>query len=219
MTFIRYISSAGSGKTYTLVREYLKIALREKGRYKKILAITFTNKAAAEMKDRILTSLQSLSKGENKNLELEIAEDTGMTSITKKSKRVLTAILHDYSNFSVMTIDSFFLRLLRAFSYEENIPAGFDVELDMEKISDVILKKVYDQFGRDRELTEIVLDFIISKIRAQKSFNIEKDLLKLESEIVNEKWNERSENLKEMEHGELRPALHKLDTIFIPLIE
>ncbi len=219
MTFIRYISSAGSGKTYTLVREYLKIALREKGRYKKILAITFTNKAAAEMKDRILTSLQSLSKGENKNLELEIAEDTGMTSITKKSKRVLTAILHDYSNFSVMTIDSFFLRLLRAFSYEENIPAGFDVELDMEKISDVILKKVYDQFGRDRELTEIVLDFIISKIKAQKSFNIEKDLLKLESEIVNEKWNERSENLKEIEHAELRPALNKLKKIFIPFIE
>jgi ATP-dependent exoDNAse (exonuclease V) beta subunit len=114
--FVVYKSSAGSGKTFTLVKEYLKIALSEKADqpqlFKKILAVTFTNKAAAEMKERITETLRVISGMDHKapslvadllckELEIQIEE------LITRSKKLLSQILHNYSDFSVSTIDSF----------------------------------------------------------------------------------------------------------------
>ena len=123
-SFINYRASAGSGKTYRLVLEYLALALDDtKGdRFKHILAITFTNKAAAEMKERILRSLKELSKGDNPVLKKNLLETApSLTGIEEKAGKVLKKALHDYSHFSVMTIDSFINRLVRSFTYETDI--------------------------------------------------------------------------------------------------
>src|SRR2546423_10443473 len=105
-----YKSSAGSGKTYSLVREYLKLVLPYPSNFRHILAITFTNKATDEMKSRILRSLIELSNGSNKNLEQELAKESPLSKldIKEQAQKCLNFILHHYSDFAVTTIDSFF---------------------------------------------------------------------------------------------------------------
>ena len=116
MSFTVYRSSAGSGKTYTLVKEYLKIALGTEApdTYRSILAITFTNKAANEMKERVLSALQDLYSeeeptGSSRFLVLDIRKESGLDPevIRKRSKRVLAHLLHHYSDFAISTIDKF----------------------------------------------------------------------------------------------------------------
>jgi len=110
-----YKSSAGSGKTFTLVKDFLTLALisDKPELVRNILALTFTNKAAQEMKDRILDSLHAFANGpiSGKNLalleslcaskKLKLSED----EIKKRSEKLLKYILHNYSSFSVSTID------------------------------------------------------------------------------------------------------------------
>src|SRR6056297_4069430 len=107
MAFHLYKSSAGSGKTYTLVKEYLKIILGNPEYYKKILAVTFTNDAAGEMKIRIISKLNEFSKENKDSLFFDIKEELDFSEeeLINKSKSVLKEILHSYSDFSVMTID------------------------------------------------------------------------------------------------------------------
>ena len=117
--FIIYKSSAGSGKTYTLTLEYLKLALRQPPTaFKQILAVTFTNKATQEMKERILDVLSRLSQqvdeAEFMDQELMKFLQVDAEGLKHKAKATLTAILHDYSHFSVSTIDSFFQKVVRA---------------------------------------------------------------------------------------------------------
>ncbi|MCP4147020.1 MAG: UvrD-helicase domain-containing protein, partial [bacterium] len=85
MPFVLYRSSAGSGKTYTLVKEYLKIALQNPEEFRTILAVTFTNKAAGEMKDRIMLSLKKLARGEDKNLEESLKQELDIEHIERAS--------------------------------------------------------------------------------------------------------------------------------------
>ncbi|WP_373399432.1 UvrD-helicase domain-containing protein [Algoriphagus halophilus] len=110
--FIIYKSSAGSGKTYTLTLEYLKLALQSPHAFKQILAVTFTNKATQEMKERILEELNRLRSKvdpqEKMDAELMKALDVDESGLKVLAQQTLTAILHDYGRFSVSTIDSFF---------------------------------------------------------------------------------------------------------------
>ncbi|HET6989716.1 MAG TPA: UvrD-helicase domain-containing protein, partial [Bacteroidia bacterium] len=141
--FTVYKSSAGSGKTFTLVKEYLRIALSDTADppqlYRKILAITFTNKAAAEMKVRIIDALKELSNPKAgivsslaKDLSAEMQLD-GFT-LASRSKTVLRAILHNYTDFAIGTIDSFTHRIVRAFAHDLRLPVNFEVETDADKL-------------------------------------------------------------------------------------
>ena len=125
-----YNASAGSGKTFNLVKEYLKILLTNDANdsYKKILCITFTNKAVNEMKSRIIESLNKLTKIDenlknNPLLEL-IKLETGLTSeqIQLKSISILKSILINYASFEVSTIDKFTQKIIRSFAYEIKLP-------------------------------------------------------------------------------------------------
>jgi len=219
MTFIRYISSAGSGKTYALVKEYLKLVLKNKWNFSSVLAITFTNKAATEMKDRIVKALKELSINKNEDLEKNIKEETDLKDIDKKSADVLSGILHNYSDFSVMTIDSFFYKLLRSFSYEEDIPAGFDVELNLKNINETVIRKIYSEVGVENVLTEIVLKFVLSKVYSEKSFDIEKDLRIFEQEITSERKEANLENLKTIDINSISSSVSKLKSVFYEFID
>src|SRR5258708_37142605 len=103
-----YKSSAGSGKTFTLVKEYLSLVLCNPNEYKHILALTFTNKATEEMKTRIVDALINLSQKKNQELRKLLAYELPNINIEANAQLALDNILHDYSNFSIFTIDSFF---------------------------------------------------------------------------------------------------------------
>src|SRR6056297_2636267 len=104
-----YKASAGSGITFQLVAEYLKLLLKNPFSYRHILAVTFTNKATNEMKSRVLGQLNKLAHEESSDYILLLQNETGLseTIIRKQSKQVLKNILHDYNRFSISTIDSF----------------------------------------------------------------------------------------------------------------
>ena len=108
MSLTVYKSSAGSGKTFTLVKEYIKLLILKPADYKHILAITFTNKATEEMKSRILSGLKSLSSGEGdellKVLKVELPASFGSETIAKNAKEAYLSIIHDYGRFEVSTI-------------------------------------------------------------------------------------------------------------------
>lgn len=110
-----YKSSAGSGKTYTLTTAYLKLALESPTAFTRILAVTFTNKATQEMKDRIIKELKRLKSGvdPNETMHRELLEKWQLSpkELSERATQVLTTILHDFGSFSVSTIDSFFKRL------------------------------------------------------------------------------------------------------------
>ncbi|NIM17990.1 MAG: UvrD-helicase domain-containing protein [Candidatus Aminicenantes bacterium] len=190
MGFMLYRSSAGSGKTYTLVKEYLKLVLEnpESEIFKHILAITFTNKAAGEMKDRILQALKNLAKGEDKILEkILLAENPDLRHIDKLSSEVLTAMLHNYSDFAIMTIDSFIHRVIKAFALEIGLPLNFGIDLNYEKIQEYVIEQLLASVGKDKYITDIILTFVFSRVQAEKSWNIEGDIKKFENELFNEK--------------------------------
>ena len=122
-TLTIYNASAGSGKTNKLTGIYLTTMLRSRYNYRRILAVTFTNKAAAEMKSRILNNLNKLAVGENSEYLPTLVKATYKTEelIRNEAKEILNSILHDFSRFSVSTIDSFFQKILRAFAREAGL--------------------------------------------------------------------------------------------------
>ena len=129
-----YKASAGSGKTYTLVREYIKKCISSDSHvsHKSLLAITFTNKAAAEMKSRIISTLFAFSVGKKIDFYEDLKTELCYTDqeFQKKSKKALSDIIHSYSSFSVSTIDKFIHSIIRNFIYELDLPSNFEVEMD-----------------------------------------------------------------------------------------
>ena len=110
-------ASAGSGKTYQLTLKYMCDVIQHPERYRNILAVTFTNKATEEMKSRILREIHTLASGGNSSYIGEIKRELGLSEaqIREGAKRARTRILHDFSRFTILTIDRFFQRILRAF--------------------------------------------------------------------------------------------------------
>lgn len=172
--FLVYKSSAGSGKTTILVKEYLKITLKNPGNFRNLLAITFTNKASREMKDKIILALKAFSEG-NLDYEInrEILKETGLTEdqIILKARQLLSLILHHYDEFSVSTIDSFVHQIVRSFASDLKLPQGFEVVIDENDIIPFIVGEVYDKLGEDRAFTEILLKFVLSQVDEEKRYD------------------------------------------------
>jgi len=201
-SFINYRASAGSGKTYQLVLEYLALALKKEDNFKHILAITFTNKAAAEMKERILRSLKELSKGDNEELKKNLLKKTpSLTNIEQQAGRVLKKVLHNYSGFAVTTIDSFINRLVRAFTYETDIPAGFDVELNLTRMDNHIVRNLLADIGVDSDTTRLILEFVMDRINRNISWRLEPGIRPLLSELSRERQESPLEKLSESDPG------------------
>ncbi len=183
-----YKSSAGSGKTYTLVKEYLRLAFASTTKYKNILAITFTNKAAAEMKNRILEALEGISKGEEEYNLLK----TELCQLTNKKEEqlqhdagiILRNMLHNYSDISVSTIDSFVHRIVRSFAHDLRLSMSFEIEMDSGKLLHDAVDLLLDRLSEsDAQITQAVLEFAETKIEDGKSWNIEFEIQKLGKEL------------------------------------
>ncbi len=173
MPLVVYKSSAGSGKTTTLVNEYLNIAIRKPADFKHILAITFTNKAAREMKERIILTLKKIAHGswkedpriQNLFQKTQLEEST----FVERSNQLLTLITHRYEDFSVSTIDSFVHKIIRTFANEVHLPPNFEVVIHNDDLIPDIMANLYEKVGNDATVTEILIRFVIEQSEGEKS--------------------------------------------------
>ncbi|MBX7180517.1 MAG: UvrD-helicase domain-containing protein [Bacteroidia bacterium] len=197
MAFSVYRSSAGSGKTFTLVKEYLKLCLRgmEQGdasTFRGILAITFTNKATAEMKNRVISSLEGLSSwpwnskvqamGEVLSAELQLSPSI----ITERSLRIFRTILHQYEDFSIQTIDKFTSKVIRSFARDLGLSQDFEVELDSEKVLTQAITKVLDEVANNEVLKIALTEFALDKLEGESSYKIFDNLFSFAKEQLKE---------------------------------
>lgn len=204
-SFNIYNASAGSGKTFTLVKEYLIILYTspKRDRYKNILAITFTNKAVGEMKTRIIESLAEFSKTEttpeNNPLLNVIIEETGFAPeiIRTKSTEILKSIIHNYAAFEISTIDGFTHRVLRTFARDLGIPMNFEVELGADEILMEAVDSLINRAGTDEKLTRVLVNYTLSKTDDDKSWDISRDLLSISKLLINENHQRSIQLLKD----------------------
>ncbi len=196
----QYKSSAGSGKTFTLVSEYLKIVIREPAEFRSVLAITFTNKATEEMKARIIGALSALAYLEGEELEkLDMFQMlkkyfTGKGlhfDISQRARTVLNLILSDYSNFSVSTIESFFQRVIRAFSKELNLPLGYEVDMKQDIVLERITQQTFREIGTHEKLTQVLRKLVERSMEEDKGWRIESKIKELGGEIFKEQFQEQ----------------------------
>ena len=189
-----YNASAGSGKTFNIVKEYLKILINgnQLDVYKKILSITFTNKAVNEMKSRIIDGLNDLTKileAKNNNPLVEcIKNETGLNDeeIQNKATSLLKSILINYAAFEVSTIDKFTQKIIRNFAYEIKLPLDYDVEINSKDILELAISNLIAQVGSDKELTDVLINFSFEKSANDKSWDIEYDLNNIAKLLLNE---------------------------------
>ena len=179
-TFQVYNASAGSGKTFTLVKEYLKVLLSSNDifRFQKVLAITFTNKAAAEMKARVLSNLEAFSEGEENDLFHAIQKEISIEKvmIQERSKKILGVILQNYAAFSITTIDSFTHKIIKSFAFDLGLSLNFEVEMDAVSLLSQAVDVLISKIGTDQKLTKLLIDFTLDKTDDDKSWDISRDL-------------------------------------------
>ena len=189
-TLTIYKSSAGSGKTYTLVKEFLKLVLVNPESYRNILAVTFTNKATDEMKQRIITTLDELRTNSNPSLVAELALELHKTNddLITAADSVLKKLLHNYSRFSIQTIDSFFNKTIRALARELKLPLQFETELNQKYVQQVIVEQLLSNVGIDEYLTKQLESFALSKVNDDKGWSIDRELLQISSELFKERF-------------------------------
>ena len=173
-----YKSSAGSGKTYTLSKNYIRLALKNKNYFRKILAVTFTNKAAEEMKSRILEMISSISAGEDKNLIIELSKYFNISSeeLSIKAKNLKTNILHNYSYFNITTIDSFFYSIIQSFTRDLKFRGKYNIEMDLEFVINEVVSSFLSDLNKGEKITKWLIDFSRDKINSGKDFMINNEL-------------------------------------------
>ncbi len=176
-----YKSSAGSGKTYQLVLNYLSLILKSQqpDKFKRILAITFTNKASKEMKERVLQGLRKLKEGTDHQFIKDYEATTGMPAheLAAKSEALLTRILHNYGHLNILTIDKFVHRIIRSFSRELGLTTNFELTFDFDTIIARCIDEVLRELGNDDQLTQILVNYYKQLIDQEDNPNIERALL------------------------------------------
>jgi len=184
-------ASAGSGKTYRLVRDYLACCLWENNPhyFKHILAITFTNLAAQEMKERILSDVREVAEGKGSmhGSLLEIIP-IAPEELERRARALGEAMMHRYEDFSVMTIDSFVNRLVRSFSKDLQWEEDFQIELDEEALLDEAISRLLNRVGRPEEeaLTAMLEGFVRQQVEEEKNAAIRHQLQAFSKQVTKE---------------------------------
>lgn len=199
-----YKASAGSGKTFTLTVEYIYLMVREhtEEEYKRTLAVTFTNKATAEMKGRILQHLYGIWKGlpssedyVTKILDKFHAENKDITvnELRQRSGTALTMILHDYSRFRVETIDSFFQSVLRSLARELGQSSKLQVDLNDMEILELAVDRMIDSLDLDSTLRKTVVQYVTDELDESGKWNIQASIKDFAKCIFQEDFLQRTQ--------------------------
>ncbi|MEM7485700.1 MAG: UvrD-helicase domain-containing protein [Bacteroidota bacterium] len=221
-----YNASAGSGKTYTLTKEYLKLLFSNDSptKFRQILAITFTNKAVEEMKTRILESLYDFGSIKNSadqgSLFHEICQDLSLSAqqLQSKSKLILKRILHNYSFFEISTIDKFNHKIIKTFARDLQLSQNFEVELDIEQLLEEAVGNLLERSGTEKALTDTLVAFALEKIDDDKSWNISYDLVEIGKLLFQENHASYLEKLESKSLGDFKQIQLKI-TKQIKLLE
>jgi len=201
-------ASAGSGKTFRLVGEYLKLLFAQPMSYRNILAVTFTNKATAEMKERILKELANLSNGgDSKYLEF-LKEFGNEQRIRARAPHILKLILHDYSRFSVMTIDSFFQKVIRSFAREIRLNASFRTEIDNRQALEDAVDLLFQEIDSNDLLMDWMVKFLEENLEEGKTWDFKKELLKFGQEVDKESFKLHGDEFLETLEGKAELGLY-----------
>ena len=194
-----YKASAGSGKTFTLAVEYIKLLVHNPTAYRHILAVTFTNKATGEMKERILCQLYGITVGDkdSRNYLDKICQETGYSEafVRERTGEALSNIIHDYNNFQVMTIDSFFQTVMRSLARELRLGASLNIELDTNSVLDAAVDKLISGLHIDSFVFGHILNYIEKLIAEDKTWKIIDAVKEFGREIWKEKFLENRESL------------------------
>ena len=181
-------ASAGSGKTYQLALKYICDIIERPERYRNILAVTFTNKATEEMKSRILREIHLLASGAKSPYVESICSTLGISE-DRARERALTArtkILHDFSRFSVLTIDRFFQRILRAFIKELGLDLNYNIELDtsllLERSADILVESI----AKNQDIRDWLVQYAEERLGDGTRWDMRKDLCTLGKELFKE---------------------------------
>jgi len=233
--FTVYTSSAGSGKTYTLTKEYLKLALGtdvSENRFnptyfRKILAITFTKDAAQEMKARVLSKLLAFINNQDTDLQTQIAQDLEipLEELQNRAKATFEQIIYHYSDFAISTIDSFTNRLVSAFTQELNVPMNYELDMDTDTLTANAADGLIAQVGMEgkEQVTNFLLKFVIDEIDNgtywkdihRKLADFTKDLYKEESRPIAKKLGQTQLPQYENCIGDLKKFVDDLETRLI----
>lgn len=192
-----YRASAGSGKTFTLTVEYIILLITDPGAYKHILAVTFTNKATAEMKSRILNTLEGIRDGSGDATDYfnMIRNSTEVASlgisdeeIRRRAGVALHNLSHDYSRFHIETIDSFFISVIKDLAHELNLPANLTIDLNSDEVLSEAVDNIIDNADTDDTTFRSILDFIREKIDEEKNWKLDEEMKDFGRNIFNEKY-------------------------------
>lgn len=202
-------ASAGSGKTFSLTAHYLTLLLSGETKYREILAVTFTNKATEEMKTRIMEVLKGFALGQEevedyRTLVLKAHPDLNKNLLQEKSERIYKKILHDYSRFSVSTIDGFVQKVIRGFAFELGLDSGYALEMNFEKVKNELADKLDEQMDSNPNLLQWIIDLAMDRISNNISWNYRNELIDLAGEIFKERYQPFDNAIQELiEHNDL----------------
>ena len=205
-----YKASAGSGKTFTLAVQYIKLLVQSQngGEYARILAVTFTNKATAEMKDRILSQLygigHSLSSSEAYFCALKesLQAESGKLlpsddELRRRCRFALNQILHDYSRFRVQTIDTFFQTVLRGLAHELGLTPGLQVEISDTEVLSKAVDRIVERLQDEPQVLEWLISLVRDRISNDQRWDVTREVKNFGRTIFNEDYLMRGDQLRE----------------------
>ncbi|MCU0450888.1 MAG: UvrD-helicase domain-containing protein [Bernardetiaceae bacterium] len=235
--FLVYRSSAGSGKTFTLTKEFVKLALVgpasshhfSAGYYRRILAVTFTRDAAAEMKKRVVGSLDQLRQlrpGESYSLlddfllpeiPLEYPDFATTTDLraqlVDRAGQVFDHLLHNYSELAISTIDAFTNRVVQSFAKDLDLPFNYEIEMDTERLLDEAIAQLLNRAGekQDPYLTAWLREFMQNQAQDEQNWHIEGQLRKFGSTLFNDDRKPHLARLAQLRPADFRAARDQLN--------
>ena len=191
-----YKASAGSGKTFTLSATFIAhlVSGERDNAHRHQLAVTFTNKATAEMKERILQNLYAIAFGDNDNdgflkaVKAELPDNVTVDTIRRRAKTELFALIHDYDHFHVKTIDSFFQSLLSNLAHEVQLSANFKVEIDDKNILATAVDRFLEGVSENSDELDWLMEYISQRLEGDSSWNVSGILRDLSKELLKEKY-------------------------------
>lgn len=210
-------ASAGSGKTFSLAVHYLTLLFSSDQKYREILAVTFTNKATEEMKSRILDVLRGIAQNNPsasiesyRSLLLKAFPQYTAAQLQERADRIYRYIIHDYSRFSVSTIDGFVQKVIRSFSFELGLDASYALEMNIDKVKNNLVERLELALDKKPALVKWIISLAKDRIDENKSWNYKAELLSLTSEIFKERF-------ASFEHALFKIGEEKIDAVFAKL--
>lgn len=196
-----YKASAGSGKTFTLAVQYIRQLIEDPYSYRRILAVTFTNKATTEMKERILSQLYgiatSLKSSDGYLKEIMKTSNKSVDEIRKAADTALKNIIHDYSRFRIETIDSFFQSVMRNLARELELGANMTIELNNGDVLNDAVDSMIEKLDRMSPTLYWLLEYIEERIADDKRWNVSSEIKGFGRNIFDEAYIEKGVALRE----------------------